>query len=202
MNTFVGDGEQFQFADVRALKRSQFYEAVDTLMSTINWRLDESSLQSALTLEQLLTSATSSSSIDEDILNNVILFHPHLSSVELKSELTLLSGHNILPTIPAIIKWFNDVDIRRETHKTVHAAVATLLVLPTTTASCERSFSGVRRLKTFLRTNMNQQRLNAMILATAHTDLLDSINVLSVAQEFASLNDIRRKQYGTFIGQC
>jgi hypothetical protein len=198
MNTFVGDGEQFQFADVRALKRSQFYEAVDTLMSTINWRLDESSLQPALTLEQLLTSATSSSSIDEDILNNAILFHPHLSSVELKSELTVLSGHNILP----VYNRFNDVDIRRETHKTVHAAVATLLVLPTTTASCERSFSGLRRLKTFLRTNMNQQRLNAMILATAHTDLLDSINVLSVAQEFASLNDIRRKQYGTFIGQC
>ena len=33
-----GSGEQYQFADVRSMKRSQFYEAVNTLTSTIDWR--------------------------------------------------------------------------------------------------------------------------------------------------------------------
>ena len=35
-----GSGEQYQFADVRSIKRSHFYEAVDTLTSTIDWRLN------------------------------------------------------------------------------------------------------------------------------------------------------------------
>jgi hypothetical protein len=39
-----------------------------------------------------------------------------------------------------------------------------------------------------------------MITATYHTDLLDSINVLSVAHEFASLNNARKKMYGSFTG--
>ena len=33
-----GCGEQYQFADVRSMKRSQFYEAVNSLTSTIDWR--------------------------------------------------------------------------------------------------------------------------------------------------------------------
>ena len=37
---------------------AQFYEAVDVLISTIDWRLDEQSLQPASTLEQLLTNAS------------------------------------------------------------------------------------------------------------------------------------------------
>jgi hAT family C-terminal dimerisation region len=198
----IGVGEQFHFDDARAWKRCQFYEAVDALISTISWRLDEASLQPALTLEQLLTNATSASEIDADLLNNVIQYHPHLNSVELRSELILLYEHNISPSIPAIINWFKEVDIRRDTHKAVYAAAATLLVLPTTTASCERSFSGLRRLKTYLRTNMNQERLNSLIIATFHTNLLDTINVASVAHEFASLNDTRRKMYGSFTGHC
>ena len=82
----------------------------------------------------------------------------------------------------------------------MYSAVATLLVLPSTTASCERSFSGLRRLKTYLRSTMDQQRLNSMIIAAAHTEKLDSIDLFSVAQDFASLNDARRKMYGAFTG--
>ena len=77
--------------------------------------------------------------------------------------------------------------MRRLTHKSVHAALATLLVLPSTTASCERAFSGLRRLKIYLRSTMHQDRLNAMIMAIAHVDLLDNIDVLSVARNFAEV---------------
>jgi hypothetical protein len=42
---------------------------------------------------------------------------------------------------------------------------------------------------------MRQERLNSMIVSIAHLDILDSINVCSVANEFASLNDARKHQY-------
>ena len=41
-----------------------------------------------------------------------------------------------------------------------------------------------------------------MIIAAAPTEQLLSINLGSVAQEFASLNDTRRKMYGAFTGLC
>jgi len=46
----IGRAEQFQFTDVKSLQRAQVYEAVDKLIATIDWRLDEQSLKPAYTL--------------------------------------------------------------------------------------------------------------------------------------------------------
>lgn len=96
------------------------------------------------------------------------------------------------------ISWFEEVDLRKQTHASVHDALATFLVLPATTASCERTFSELRRLKTYLRSSMAQDRLNSLAITAAHTDMLDVIDIQAVAQDFVSLNDSRRKQYGCF----
>jgi len=45
---------------------------------------------------------------------------------------------------------------------------------------------------------MGQERLNSIMMANVHLDLIDSINIVSVANEFAGLNDSRRKLYGHF----
>jgi hypothetical protein len=131
----------------------------------------------ALTLEQLLLNATSCSALDDDLLKRVTTYHPHLNEQKLKSELILLQQHKIGCTISDIVSWFQALDIRAVTSRSVYEAVGTFLVLPTTTASCERSFSGLRRIKTYLRSSMGQERLNSMIVAAAHPDLLDCIDV-------------------------
>jgi hAT family C-terminal dimerisation region len=141
--------------------------------------------QPALKLEQLLLSATTTSaslSVDDDLLKSVRTYHPHLNERKLKKQLVLLKTHNMNGTISDIIAWLQEVDIRETTYKSVYEAVVTLLVLPPTTASCERSFSGLRRVKTYLRSSMGQERLNSMIVSTgiAHLDILDSINSMFV----------------------
>ena len=92
----LGDGGQFQFDDIKAFQRSHYYEAVDSLHSTICWRLDDQCLKPAITLEQLLRSATVGPQIDEDRLDEVVRLHPHLNRINLKSELALLSHNNIV----------------------------------------------------------------------------------------------------------
>ena len=42
--------------------------------------------------------------------------------------------------------------------------------LPATTASSERSFSTMRRLKTYLRSPMGEQRLTSLALLSVHRD--------------------------------
>ena len=61
-------------------------------------------------------------------------------------------------------------------------SVVTLLrlfgVIPTTTASSERSFSHLRRLKTYLRSTMGSERLNGLALMACHRDIDVDINTI------------------------
>ena len=55
--------------------------------------------------------------------------------------------------------------------------------LPETTASSERSFSTMRRLKTYLRSTMGEQRLTRLALLSVHQDR--PVDKDSVLNEYA-----------------
>jgi len=63
-----------------------------------------------------------------------------------------------------------------------------LFTIPITSATSERGFSSVRRLKTFLRSTMTQRRLNNLFLLYIHTHLTDTVDLTSVAKQFVSAN--------------
>ena len=73
-----------------------------------------------------------------------------------------------------------------------------LLVMPATNAVSERSFSGLRRIKTYLRTTMKQSRLNHLMSLHVHKDITDTLDLISVANEFVSLNSTREYHLGKF----
>ena len=51
-------------------------------------------------------------------------------------------------------------------------------------AECERSFSTLRRLKTYLRATMGQERLVGLALLNIHTNI--AVNPKKLADEFMS----------------
>ena len=53
-------------------------------------------------------------------------------------------------------------------------------IIPVTTATAKRSFSALRRLKTYLRSAMSQERLNHTMLLYVHKDRTDQIDIMSV----------------------
>ena len=57
--------------------------------------------------------------------------------------------------------------------------------LPVTTATAERSFSTLRRLKTYLRTTMTGERLNGLALMTIHRDISTKIDPQDVISRLA-----------------
>lgn len=64
----------------------------------------------------------------------------------------------------------------------IHCVLKVLLTMPVSTASAERSFSSLRRLKTYLRSTMTDTRLTGLALMNIHHDIkIDSERVL---QEF------------------
>ena len=61
------------------------------------------------------------------------------------------------------------------------------------TATCERNFSCLRRVKTYLRSTMSQVRLNSLLLLDVYKDDVDKVNMLQIMQDFKCKNDLRRK---------
>ena len=72
------------------------------------------------------------------------------------------------------------------------------LTFPVTTATAERSFSSLRRVKTYLRSTMTSCRLNNLFLLYIHQDRTDSLDLYKIAKDFISVNNRRRKYFGNF----
>ena len=67
-------------------------------------------------------------------------------------------------------------DVRR-LFPQVERLLRLLLICPVSSCEAERSFSSLRRLKTWLRNNMTQSRLNSIAVCNVHQNLLDNINL-------------------------
>ena len=73
-----------------------------------------------------------------------------------------------------------------------------IMVLPSTNAISERSFSALKRLKTYLRSTMKQDRLNHLLLLHVHKDRTDLLSLTHVAEQFVSSSEHRLSVFGRF----
>ena len=78
----------------------------------------------------------------------------------------------------------------------VHKLVLLYLTIPVTTATAGRSFSGLKRIKTYLRNSMTQQRLNHCMLLHIHRNKTDELDLSFVATEFIKRNERRMNFFG------
>ena len=66
------------------------------------------------------------------------------------------------------------------------SALKTYIVLPGSTCEAERSFSTLRRLKTYLRSTITQQCLNDLTVLTTHRNETEALDLNEVVTEFVS----------------
>jgi len=69
--------------------------------------------------------------------------------------------------------------------------------MPATNATSERSFSALRRIKSYLCSTMSQQRLNNLMLIYVHKDKTDMLDLRKTGQEYVSGREGRRT-FGDF----
>jgi len=58
-----------------------------------------------------------------------------------------------------------------------------MVTVPVTSGECERSFSSLRRLKTYMRSTMQQERFSSLALLSIHRDFNHDIE--SIITKFA-----------------
>ena len=66
------------------------------------------------------------------------------------------------------------------------------MTLPVSTASCERSFSCLKRLKNYLRSTLGHERLTSLALISIERDLLQLDSLDSVVDKFKNSSDLTR----------
>jgi len=104
------------------------------------------------------------------------------TSLEEKNKLKLIDlcklirDQNLLPVFP-------NIDI----------ALRISLCMATTNCSAERSFSALKRIKTYLRSSLEEERLNSLAILVIEAELMMSIKYDDIIEDFANQKS-RRKQ--------
>ncbi|XP_022177820.1 52 kDa repressor of the inhibitor of the protein kinase-like [Myzus persicae] len=141
------------------------------------------------------------------ILSSLYLLIPKmcLKSPTLESDFSLYSDFINVDTLPSELKlwkrkWiaFKDVDrphtaveslnyCNPELFPNIHFLLKVLATLPVSTSTPERTFSTLKRVKTFLRNSTGQERLTGLALLSVHRDI--TVNPDEVLNQFALQKD-------------
>lgn len=130
-------------------------------------------------------------------LGKAVDAYPMLSKTLLKTELSLIYENpdfRASNSAMALFQLFinnNLADVFSETLKLLRILITT----PMTTAESERCFSTLKRIKTFLRNTMSQDRLNALAMLSIEKRLTRDIPDFNrvVIEKFAHMKDRRAK---------
>jgi hypothetical protein len=189
---YTGDAIAHVATTVCEYYRPLYFLLLDTAIQQLEERFHRNlNLHKYMALENILLSETCKN-ITDDLLEYKDVEWPDLQiQLELfkrKRPITSLSDAvSALKCMPP--------ELRAE-YSEVEKLVCLLLVSPAASAEAERSFSTLRRLKTWLRSTMTQQRLNSLAVCHVHQEVLDLVNVDGLIEEFISRNDTRACMFG------
>ena len=123
--------------------------------------------------------------------------YPFLSKETLATELSVIYQNETFnhPNATSTIDLFRiitDLDLQ-STFEQVNLLLQIILTTPISSFEPERCFSTLKRIKTFLRNSMGQDRLNALAVLTIHADIISKDNDFhtKVIDKFASMKERR-----------
>ena len=98
------------------------------------------------------------------------------------------------------VRTIADAMLKSEIYQNMLSEVNKMLTLyftfPVTTATAERSFSSLRRIKTYLRSTMSACRLNSLLLMHIHKERTEKLDLAAIAKEFITSNSRRLNYFG------
>lgn len=188
------DNSAEQFDSVEQRHRCLFFEIIDSVVNRFVSRFETESYKFLLELEQfLLGSDVNKEEImqfyKDDIDPDRLLLHREMF-------------HNLLQNEGKSVENIEDIvhHFRQENHLTVLLSelfkfLKIVMTIPVSTATAERSFSGLKRLKTLLRSTMGQLRLNSVSLLQIHKEVAAALDLDEVADDFISRNETRKRTF-------
>lgn len=157
------------------------FEALDLVRSKVERRFDQVVIQVAAGREQAIIEAAQGNKVNVTSLK-LTGFTRERPSHELDILRDICTGREV-NTIRDVVSILQTTQPQtRSMLSEVEKLIKLSLCLPISVAASERS-SALRRLKTWLRNTMSQERLTHLAIMNAHSDLLDEIDVSTLIKK-------------------
>ena len=148
------------------LYRKTYYEVIDFVLHVIRSRFDQKGYRILGRLESLLCDAEVDLNKYDDVL---ALYKDDFERGRLESQLCIL--HSNLrreieeetggTKLKSLVRFFQTLSpVEHQFYEMVMKLMKIILIMPATNAISESSFNALRRMKIWLRSTMNQTRLN------------------------------------------
>ena len=172
---------------------------MDLVISSIKERFDQPGFRTYRNLQELLIKAEY---FEQEYSFVCSFYGSDINSTRLRIQLELLGSHfseSSVSTIDLqlILAYLKSLQ-HHEHFSEVIVIMTLILVVPATNASSERSFSSLRRIKSYLRSTMTQPRLNHLMILHAHRERTDSLCLRDVASDFIVGHKTRLSHFGKF----
>ena len=183
--------------------RQAYFEVLDVICSTIEDKFRQPGYQLYSNLEQLLLKAVCKENYSSEFDFVTKFYGPDLNVHALEMQLQIFATNFIREgkktSIKDILKYLRNISSAQRALLSEICIIAKLiLVMPATNAVSERSFSALRRVKTYLRSTMKQTRLNHLMILHVHKDITDSLNLNDIGNEFVRCSEHRLSVFGHF----
>ena len=198
-----GSGDSYSSETAEEHYRLQYFEAIDLAVESIKDRFDQPGYAVYRNLEELLLKGANGKDYSEHLRDVSAMYH-ELDASQLEPQLSNLATYfkenSIEVSLEECLKYLRSLS---PAAKSFYSEVCTLarliLVMPATNAVSERSFSVMRRIKSYLRSTMGQARLNHIMVLNIYKERLDKLDLTSIANQFVSGSEHRSRFFGKFV---
>lgn len=197
----IASASAHNFLSAKDYSRVQYFAFLDNVIQHIEERFHQEGMTMYCNMESVILLACHGEVVDDKV-KLVCEMYDELDSGRLKLQLQMLPSLCAGYSDAAIgISNFADFFRKRSSEvrllfSEVECLLKLLLVVPASSATAERSFGTLRRLKTYLRTTMTQPRLNHMALLNIHQERVDKLDIPAIQEAIVSKTDSRRKIFG------
>ena len=158
-----GNAEPEYDESPKDMYRRIYYESLDLLVQAIEDRFNQPGYRMFSNLETLLMKAVKKEDYSNELEVVLKVYKDDFNASNLTTHLNILgttiSRENY--SISDILTYLQKLSsAQKELMKEVIILAKLILIMPATNSTSERSFSALRRLKTYLRSTMGQERLN------------------------------------------
>lgn len=202
-------GQPHRYDSPKDRYRHAYYEVLELASGEVSRRFDQSDVGLIQETESLLLRAANGENIPS-IPQPVSKYFDRVDPALLKVQLLMLpdairTAHEGTPitikkvtNLRTLAETLNRSEIYKGMLTEVDKVLRAYFTFPVTSATAERSFSSLRRIKTFLRSTMTQERLNNLFLLYVHSERTDALDLVATAKEFVAVNKRRMNYFGKF----
>lgn len=190
-------GSTYHDSTPEDMYKRYYFEIIDTIVGEVERRFESQSFTLYAKMESLLQSAAEGKEIPDTLLKEVVDHYiDDLELLDLRTELGLLK--NVMASMEFT---YSNLKTKVGEYQAIlpqlMKLLQLLLVIPATSATSERSFSSMRLVKTYLRTTMNQDRLNYLMMIYVHKER--PIDLKGAMEEFIQRNTERKETFGVRV---